>query len=316
MSTESLPEPPPAQPSFLAGMLEPAVKIASLIGIGLYVIGLLVFNVFLAKYGITDFAALKPQCLFTGAWALLLLILAALPVAAFNSILAAKNPTRWKRTLLAILVSIAVAYFVTMMVTVLFGVFIGGPVYRESHFLVLDPGVPGWRGLLAVVVVLGIGTFIFQKPFEAAPYTWYFKTFVSLIAPSILGLLIIGHDICESVNPEVGGGRPLSATLYFGADGQQLLKFLKGSAAPFHDDEPDNVIKSELIYATNDRYLFRIIYCRSWELPATRETLRIAYTPVIVDKKLVQAIFYTGEKLFVYGDRCSFDGKTLKLKVP
>jgi len=173
MSTESLPEPPPAQPSFLEGMLEPAVKIASLIGIGLYVIGLLVFNVFLAKYGITDFAALKP-----------------------------------------------------------------------------------------------------------------------------------------------GGGKPLSATLYFGADGQQLLKFLKGNAAPFHDDEPDNVIKSELMYATNDRYVFRIIYCRPWEFPATRENLRIAYAPAIVDKKLIQAVFYTGEKLFVYGDKCPFADKMLKLKVP
>src|SRR5580704_17406643 len=163
MSTESLPDIPGAKPSFLVGTLEPTVKIASLIGIGLYVIGLLVFNVFLAKYGITDFAALKPQCLFTGAWAVVLLMLAALPVIAFASIFAAQKLTRRKRSLLALLVTPAVAYFVTVVVNVIFGVFIGAPLYHESNLLVLDPGVSGWRHLLGVVVVLGIGTFLFQK---------------------------------------------------------------------------------------------------------------------------------------------------------
>jgi hypothetical protein len=316
MSTESLPDIPGAKPSFLVGTLEPTVKIASLIGIGLYVIGILVFNVFLAKYGITDFAALKPQCLFTGAWAVVLLMLAALPVIAFASIFAAQKLTRRKRLLLALLVTPAVAYFVTVVVNVIFGVFIGAPLYHESNLLVLDPGVSGWRHLLGVVVVLGIGTFLFQKAAGTSAYTWYFKVLVSLIAPSFLGLLIIGHDICESVNPEVGGGRPLSATLYFGAEGQQLLKFLKSHSAPFHDDEPDNVIQSELIYATNDRYVFRIISCRPWELPATRENLRIAYTPAIVDKKLIQAILYTGEKLFVYGANCPLSDKMPKPKAP
>jgi hypothetical protein len=314
MDKESPTDTPSVPRSLLANALEQTVKIASLIGIGLYVIGLLVFNVFLAKYGITDFAALKPQCLFTGAWALSLLILAALPVVVFDSIFATKTRTTFIRILLGTGLAIATTYFVTVMIHVLFSIFIGGPVYAESNYWALDPGVPGWRSLLLVMVTLGIGTSIVHRKTSERPTRWYLVTASSLITPSILGLLIIGHETCESVNPEVGGGKPLSATLYFGRDGQQLLNFMRANAAPFHDDEPDNVIKSELLYATNDRYVARIVYCRATGIPPTVGNLRVEYAPVIIDKKLIQAVFYTGEKLFVYGDRCPVADKILGAK--
>jgi hypothetical protein len=67
---------------------ESTAKTLSLAALLLYGIGLLVTNTFLAKYGISDFSIVKPQCLFTGSWSLLLLLLVSLPSLSFAFTLA------------------------------------------------------------------------------------------------------------------------------------------------------------------------------------------------------------------------------------
>jgi hypothetical protein len=138
------------------GTLEPAVKLVSVAGIGLYVLALLVFNIFLAKYGITDFAALKPQCLFTGAWAFLLLALAATPVVLFDANRASTKRSRWQRLTTATAVLVAALYFVSEDVYFLFGQLLGIPRYDQGNLLWLNPGIPGWTLLLLMTTPFGL----------------------------------------------------------------------------------------------------------------------------------------------------------------
>jgi len=44
-----------------------------------YVIGLLVVNLYLQQFGISDFSVLRPKAVFTGAWVLFLIALLGLP---------------------------------------------------------------------------------------------------------------------------------------------------------------------------------------------------------------------------------------------
>ena len=63
----------------LLSQTEPFLKLLSLVSIFLYGLGLLVTNIFLSKYGTSDFTLLKPHCVFTRTWTLALLLFAAGP---------------------------------------------------------------------------------------------------------------------------------------------------------------------------------------------------------------------------------------------
>ena len=72
--------PAPAKPfEKLTAAVDVTAKILAIAGIGLYGLGILVTNTFLAKYGVVNFAVLKPQAIFTGIWTVALFAVASLP---------------------------------------------------------------------------------------------------------------------------------------------------------------------------------------------------------------------------------------------
>jgi hypothetical protein len=281
--------------ALFSSRIETILKSLSLMGLGLYAIGLLVMNTYLAKYGITDFAILKPQCLLTGAWSTLLLILATLPALLFVQTIAEKRKPPVRRYLTAVLLLVLFSYAITLCATGFF-VLLAGMALSDHGLLTLDPGVPGWRSLLLVMLIpcfmrLRQGDITVDSPKRA----WLINSAGGFVFAWLIGIFVIGYQTYESINAEMGGGRPLLAGLYFSADAKDLLTYLRHTGRPFHDDDPANTIKGELIYTTSDRYVFRIPFCRG---PAeglwTKNNIKRIDEPVVIDKKVVQALLVVG----------------------
>jgi hypothetical protein len=293
--------------ALLSARLEAILKALSLIGLLLYAIGLLVMNTYLAKYGITDFAILKPQCLLTGAWATLLLLFATFPALIFVQTISEKRKPAIRRYAIAFLLLVACAYTATFCAIGIFSL-LAGVVESNKGLLYLDPGVPGWRWLL-VAMLLPCLLRIRQSDInlDSPKRDWLMKSFPGFIFAWIVGIFIIGFQTYESINPEMGGGRPLVAGLYLSADAKDLLTYLKHAARPFHDADPANTIQGELIYTTSDRYVFRVPYCRgpdegTW----SKENIIRKDERVVIDKKVVQALIVFGLPAPKKPDECPY----------
>src|SRR5438477_4471032 len=61
-------------------VVEPFLKLSAVTTGVFYIVGLIVVNIYLGQYGITDFAVLKPECVFIGAWSLLIACLSFFPI--------------------------------------------------------------------------------------------------------------------------------------------------------------------------------------------------------------------------------------------
>jgi hypothetical protein len=281
--------------SLLSARLEATLKGLSLIGLLLYAIGLLVMNTYLAKYGITDFAILKPQCLLTGAWATLLLMFATFPALIFVHAISEKRKPALRRYATALLLLVSFAYTATFCAIGIFSL-LAGVVVSNKGLLCLNPGVPGWRWLLiAMLVPCLLRIRQSDIDLDSPKREWLMKSFPGFIFAWIVGIFVIGFQTYESINAEMGGGRPLVAGLYLSADAKDLLTYLRHTGRPFHDDDPANTIQGELIYTTSDRYVFRIPFCRG---PAegtwSKDNIKRIDERVVIDKKVVQALLVAG----------------------
>jgi hypothetical protein len=292
----------------VSARVEAILKALSLFGAVLYVVGLLVMNAYFAKYGITDFAVLKPQSLLTGAWSLMLLAVASLPALAFVQAVSDKTLSVVKRYSKAMFGFVLLAYLSTFMA---FGIFalIGNVSLSTQSLVRMNLGVPGWYYLLL--------TMLFPCIFRIRPIDitvsspkrdWLVKAAPAFAISWVFGIFVVGFHIFESVDPEMGGGRPLQGGLYFSEEGKTLLNYLRHTARPFHDDDPPNTIAGELIYTSSDRYIFRILFCRG---PAegewTADTIKRIEQRVVIDKKVVQAVLIGGVPAPAEPDKCPYN---------
>jgi len=108
---------------------------------------------------------------------------------------------------------------------------------------------------------------------------------------TLLGVGLIGFQIFEQVRPEVGGGSPSNANFYFGTDGKDMLTYLRSTSNHYHDNDPAMTINGDLLYASSDRLLIRIAYCKpDVDNP---KVLVGQFQPVMIERKVVQAILFT-----------------------
>jgi hypothetical protein len=294
--------------ALLSARVEAILKTLSLTSVGLYAVGLLVMNTYLAKYGITDFAALKPQCFLTGAWTLMLLAVASLPAVAFVQAVSDKKTLWFKRYATATILLGALAYLSTLIAAGIFDL-IGSVSFGAQSIMRLDPGVPGWRYLLVTMLFPCLMRIRPNDITRDSPgRDWLLKALPLFVIAAIFGIFVMGYEIYESVNPEFGGGRPLEAGLYFSDDGKDLLNDLRHTARPFHDNDPPRTIAGELIYAASDRYVFRILYCRGpLEGQWTADTIKRMEERVVIEKKVVQALLVGDVAKPAESDKCPAD---------
>jgi hypothetical protein len=292
----------------VSARVEAILKALSLVGVGLYVVGVLVTNTYFAKYGITDFAVLKPQCLLTGTWSLVLLAVASLPALAFVLAVSDKTLPVVTRYSKASIGFVLLAYLSTFGASGIFAL-IASVSFTAQSLLRLNLAVPGWYYLLLTMLFPCIMRI---RPIDitvgSPKRDWLIKAAPFFAISWIFGIFVIGFHIFESVDPEMGGGHPLQGGLYFSEDGKTLLNYLRHTARPFHDDDPPNTIAGELIYTTSDRYIFRILFCRG---PAegewTADTIKRIEQRVAIDKKVVQALLIGGVPAPTEPDKCPYN---------
>ena len=294
--------------ALVSARVEAILKALSLIGVGLYVVGVLVMNAYFAKYGITDFAVLKPQSLLTGTWSLMLLAVASLPALAFVEAVSDKKLSGVKRYSKAMVGLVLLAYLSTFLALGIFAL-IGNVSLSVQSFVRVNVGVPGWHYLLLTMLFPCILRIRPSDITVSSPKRdWLVKAAPAFAVSWIFGIFVIGFHIFESVDPEMGGGHPLQGGLYFSEDGKTLLNYLRHTARPFHDDDPPNTIAGELIYSTSDRYIFRILFCRG---PAegewTADTIKRVEQRVVIDKKVIQAVLIGGFPAPAEPEKCPYN---------
>ena len=234
MSTTASPLPTPPQDAFgrFANKADSILKILSVSGIFLYGLGLLVTNTFLSRYGASDFAILKPQCLFTGIWTFALLLLASLPGFSVVKTLADDKGTLKSRILWAIFLFFPLCYVSSFLADGIFNVFIGDRALRKQHWATLDIGLAGWRPILvlmsAIPVVFVLSSVRQLKSGSLVPLKSVLLLWLgSLVPMSLLGAGFVGYQMFETVRPEFGGGSPTNAFFYFAPEGKDILTVLR-----------------------------------------------------------------------------------------
>lgn len=322
--------PKAAQPSPLQTLsvnAESIAKVSSIVGICLYGLGLLVTNTFLAKLGASDFSILKPQCLFTGIWSCVLLFLAGFPTLSFIWVMADGKRTL-KKLLSAVFSCVVAAYLSTIASWVLFLIIAGPLPYTNEPFgfWKLDVGFEGWRHLLLLMNILPLAMFVSFPRLRnvsdaSSSRKIWLQAYLGLVVPLVLfGACLIGYEIFEDVNTEAGGGRPHNVTFYFSTEGKELLKTIRSATGHFHDQDGELQLEGNLIYSGSDRYIFEVDFCPREEKPILTTAPEACYyhdqhpnvcldyplrsRPVIVDKKVIQAFFPSGQPVFPSETTC------------
>jgi hypothetical protein len=199
----------PKEPAVSEGWKVPGLaelKPASLVGVFLYGLGLIVANSYFSTLGFHDFSLLKPQAILTGAWAALFLSCAALPVVAYHS--------AWKNTLekpavsrffLRVFVLVGTLALVTVAVSLL-RIFMGiSPNVNDHTWGTIwiqgwEQTPPGWGTLLVVMNLLPFVSLIraadaFRNLLTLRQIV-YFQAFFGLI-----GAVWLGMQMYPAVSP-------------------------------------------------------------------------------------------------------------------
>jgi hypothetical protein len=280
---------------------EATIKVVTLAGILLYGLGLLVANAYLDRFGFSDFSILKPQCLFTGIWTFLMLLLASGPTLIYISRTATRKQSVMT-TARGLFFALLGALLVTWIAFALF-LLIAGPTRAIDGLSILRfAAFPGWRGLLLTMNFFPLLLLTTRPPAEGPSpsnkESWklWFSAWLGIAIPmAIFGSLLIGYEMFGSVNTEMGGGRPYEVIFYFADEAKGVLTTIKQGTGPDHDNDGDLQIKGNLIYQGSDRYIMQIDYC-SKEKDSLHGGFQDVHRvkQVILDKKSIQAMFPTG----------------------
>jgi hypothetical protein len=288
----------PAKPfERLTVIVDLTAKTLAIVGLPLYGMGLLVNNTYLAKYGLINFAILKPQAILTGIWTLALFAIAALPSFSLAVLLTDEKRSGRARWFWVPCGFVALLWISSFLAAGFYHWFLADTAAHPDHLLRLDNGVPGWRELLVlfsgfpallVLVSLSRPRPPSLTPLRSALLVWG----MVLIPAAVLGTGVIGYETYETVRPERGGGSPPDVYFYFSSEGQDLLAQLRKVATPYHDRDPVQTIKGDLLYDTGDRYLLRINYCGPDIDKAASDTKNFKPRSelVLLDRRLVEGV--------------------------
>ena len=188
-----------------------AVTVASL-----YAVGLLVTNEYLMTLGFTDFNLLRPKCIITGAWAVLLMLACSGPTL---SLLRFKDEKIGGRRLL---VEIFMGYLVALgMCQILFAVL----AFKLWNMKLLE-GVlllPTTMSLGPVVnLLITLGTYRRLRPQPA--FTRHTAVMAYIVISPIVATFVIALLIYPNVTTAIGGGKPQPAKLILSSEGLTLLE--------------------------------------------------------------------------------------------
>src|ERR1035438_2616649 len=267
------------------------IKVATAVGAILFVVGLIVENLYYSRFPVSDFTVFRPACILTGAWTVGLLIVVEFPaVAAWQVFL--KSELRGRRLATDI---VAVALF-SLVASIGLGAtsldLLGatsldllrsiGPHGATSvdrwqrvrrDFLSPDSLFRQWISLVMTCNVLNLALTAFKwfesrkpNPSESRAPT-FLLPMLAYAGGLFFTVMYSGTAFYPAVGLHAGGGEPQSGTLYFSTEGAQLYQSLRRQVGWYHDNDgkddfyPNGALSAVLIKTESDRYIVDSDYC-------------------------------------------------------
>lgn len=253
-------------------LADTVLKYLPLLGVTFYGLGLVVVNLYLVQFGVTDFSIFKPQCIITGIWAALLLVLAGFPALSWcRAIEKHWNEKTGARTIKAIKL-----YFASLA---------GSTAFAAILALVLGLGrstsfspFAGWFILVAVMSLPLVG--VIPGRGGPSPRSAYAALCAGFGLVGFFAIMLVTYAIYPYVDADRGGGRPVHAVFFFTKDGQELTSSLMKQQIATNPAQSPNALGGDLIYANAQFFLVRFDFDT-----AVRETKK----PVEIERRLVNA---------------------------
>jgi hypothetical protein len=246
-------------------LLQTIVTSAS-IGIAiLYAVGMLITNEYLFAYGFTDFNLIRPKCIITGTWAILLMLACSGPALSLDRFKDGKITGKRLWT------ELWVGYLIANALGLLF-----------TSVLVTHWSNRAAIGFLLLPLALALAPFLYFSTvltlYRGKPkpsYTRHTPVLFFMLVSPILATVVIAMLIYPEVHSVLGGGRPLPAKLVLNDDGVKVWKQLSGSSLKGHDSIATDL---DILYENESHIVVRLKH-------SSPDTGSIA----IIDKKLVLA---------------------------
>lgn len=221
--------PPPAISARLRDLsLDDYARAAAILGVALYVLGLLTVNVYLFQIGASDFSLLRTRFILAGALAIFFLTVFAMWVAALVVAISAATQTwalrqtgQWRHTRLAG-PTLLVALLITGFVVTVAQLRASSPFTLRTSAIAAIDGNLEWlviSGVVLPLLVLGIGRWACRRPTgEATASIELTATPILLTFAFLLVLFLFVDFFAASIFPAVpeqfGGAKPKPVTLF------------------------------------------------------------------------------------------------------
>lgn len=214
--------------NFPVAQLEPMAKALVAFVAGVYALGLLVTNRYLISFGISDFSSLRPRYVFTGTWALWLIIIGAVPAIALF-----QPPNGWQnlfRNIVAGLMMTAALLFLTL------------PALDLSLF---DPRVWVRFSFIVLEELIVAGSFSQFANEQKIPLMQLFRAGLVIGFGFTVVTVISTKPLYGSIPEGLGGGKPMTATVIFDPQGVSVWE---QAGMPFAAGTKRNSQKVKIIY--------------------------------------------------------------------
>ncbi len=232
-----------------------------------YAIGMLTTNAYLYSLGFTDFNLIRPKCIITGTWAVLLMLACCGPALSLDRF---KDGRITKKRLAEELFA---GYVVAMGLGLMF-----------CSVLVSHWSASVAKGILLLPLSLAIAPLlhfsfwlIFYRGVRPSPsYTRHTAALAAMVISPVVATVVLGIFIYPEVHPVFGGGRPQPAKLVLASEGIAAWKQISGSTLKGHDSVATEL---EILYDNEAHIVVRL-------KNFSPETGSVA----IIDRKVVVAI--------------------------
>jgi len=233
----------------------------------LYAIGMLITNEYLFSLGITDFNLIRPKCIITGTWAVVLMLACCGPALSLDRL---KDGKITKRQLVKELFA---GYIVAIGLGLMFcSVLVTHWSLALAKGLLLVPLSLAFAPLLYFLIWLTL----YRGKRPEPSYTRHTATLATMVISPVIATVLIAVFIYPEVHPALGGGRPQQAKLVLSTDGLVVWRQISGTSFNWQESVTTDL---EILCENESQIVVRL-----------RNPGAEAGSVAVIDKKLVLAI--------------------------
>lgn len=228
----------------------------------LYGLGLIVANEYLDSIWASDFSLVRPRCILTGVWTLIVLTIGAFPVLFPYWFL---QKSKGIKRIIGIPVGFAIGWLLSWGGLMLVGLLVNAR--WEDNFPRGWPSPPAVPKGIAQIV--GVYAFVLCMSWVVASYRTFSPRTVAIltVAASALATWPLAQEIYPAIPAAMGGGQPASVVLVLNKDSAPVWAYIcqlplvdKDSHLPLFD-KAIQTPPVDLLYASDQQIVIRLNVC-------------------------------------------------------